>query len=955
MKKLLLFIIVSVMTTGTMGQVAISTDGSSPDGSAMLDVKSAVKGLLIPRMPEAQRSAISLPATGLLVYQTDGASGFYFFNGTAWLWLGGSNLTGSGANGLVTFWTNTGSLGSNANLFWDNSNSRLGIGTTSPAFQLDISGSMRLPVTQSAASGVIYMGNNRFMHNFAPIGSLGHNTFLGELAGNFTMTGLQNISSENTGIGYSSLSLNETGYFNTGTGFSTLSTNLDGNYNTAMGHKALFSNSSGNSNTAIGMGAMSSNTTGGYNTASGEYALTANTTGYQNVAQGSQSLFKSTTASRNTAIGSEALFNQSFSNGGITWNSDNVAVGYRALYSTQPSSASNGIKNTAVGSEALTVNVTGYNNTALGNNANVSLNNLTNVTVIGYNAIAGSSNEVRLGNSSVTSLFCQGAYVATTPLLPNLMADANGQIRRSTAIVPAGAGAANKVAIWTDGSTLGSNTNLHWDNTNSSLGIGTSNPGQKLTVNGTFGILEGGLSPRDHTIFQGGTQSADITYTLPVDNGSTGEVLTTDGTGILSWSPAESPLTFSNGIARIGNVVKLGGSFTENTSLEQNNAETFSINNTGTGKTAINLSSTGDFQIEDNGTAFFTATDGGNIGIGTSNPGQKLTVDGSIGILEGGGSPTHHITFSGSSQSTDLAFTLPGDIGIYGDVLTTNGLGGMYWHEVETPLTFSNGLSRIGSEVKLSGSLTENTYLVQSASSTFLINNMGTGKTAINLNSTGNFQIEDNSVPFFTATNTARIGIGTTNPGQKLTVAGTIETTSGGVKFPDGTTQTTAADNIHVVGEYYGGGIVFYVYDGGRHGLIIAPVPVGEPVQLRWYAGTNTHTMALGDGVGAGMANTAIIIANQGYGDGATYAARYCNEFTNTVNGVVYGDWYLPSKHELNLFQESLASPFNAGYHWSSTEDSQTGAWRQYIGAGQGAQSAVSKNLSYYIRPIRSF
>jgi hypothetical protein len=41
--------------------------------------------------------------------------------------------------------------------------------------------------------------------------------------------------------------------------------------------------------------------------------------------------------------------------------------------------------------------------------------------------------------------------------------------------------------------------------------------------------------------------------------------------------------------------------------------------------------------------------------------------------------------------------------------------------------------------------------------------------------------------------NTGSVGIGTMTPGQKLTVAGTIESTSGGVKFPDGTTQATAA------------------------------------------------------------------------------------------------------------------------------------------------------------------
>ncbi len=40
------------------------------------------------------------------------------------------------------------------------------------------------------------------------------------------------------------------------------------------------------------------------------------------------------------------------------------------------------------------------------------------------------------------------------------------------------------------------------------------------------------------------------------------------------------------------------------------------------------------------------------------------------------------------------------------------------------------------------------------------------------------------------------VGIGTTNPGQKLTVVGTIESTSGGIKFPDGTTQTTTATTV---------------------------------------------------------------------------------------------------------------------------------------------------------------
>lgn len=49
-------------------QVAVNTGGSSPDGSALLDVKSTVKGMLIPRMAQAQIALIASPADGWQVY-----------------------------------------------------------------------------------------------------------------------------------------------------------------------------------------------------------------------------------------------------------------------------------------------------------------------------------------------------------------------------------------------------------------------------------------------------------------------------------------------------------------------------------------------------------------------------------------------------------------------------------------------------------------------------------------------------------------------------------------------------------------------------------------------------------------------------------------------------------------------------------------------------------------------
>ena len=87
MKHLLILSVVFLMLVQMRSHaqnVGINDDGSTPNNSAMLDVKSTSKGLLIPRMTEAQRTAISLPAKGLLVYQNDGTEGFYYYDGSAW-------------------------------------------------------------------------------------------------------------------------------------------------------------------------------------------------------------------------------------------------------------------------------------------------------------------------------------------------------------------------------------------------------------------------------------------------------------------------------------------------------------------------------------------------------------------------------------------------------------------------------------------------------------------------------------------------------------------------------------------------------------------------------------------------------------------------------------------------------------------------------------------------------
>ncbi len=119
MKKNL--IIVGLFLTSQMfAQTGIGT--TAPNASAKLEIASTDKGLLIPRMTSAQRGLISLPANGLLVYQTDGVIGFYVNSGTSaspsWLRIN-TDWTKSGNDISFT----TGNISLSGNLAGGNSSS----------------------------------------------------------------------------------------------------------------------------------------------------------------------------------------------------------------------------------------------------------------------------------------------------------------------------------------------------------------------------------------------------------------------------------------------------------------------------------------------------------------------------------------------------------------------------------------------------------------------------------------------------------------------------------------------------------------------------------------------------------------------------------------------------------------------------------------------------------------
>lgn len=174
-----------------------------------------------------------------------------------------------------------------------------------------------------------------------------------------------------------------------------------------------------------------------------------------------------------------------------------------------------------------------------------------------------------------------------------------------------------------------------------------------------------------------------------------------------------------------------------------------------------------------------------------------------------------------------------------------------------------------------------------------------------------------------------------------------ITTESGTLTWTNSSTLTGA----HYIGESYGGGIVFYVYENGKHGLIVSSTDQSTAVYWSQSA-TYTTTNAVRDGINAGMANTERIIFSQGIGN---YAAQVAANY----KGGGFGDWYLPSITELNLLYAQRQLMFSIGYsntyYWSSNENpsNKQQAWA-YNFTGSGYYGTKYYNLAS-VRAIRSF
>ena len=453
---------------------------------------------------------------------------------------------------------------------------------------------------------------------------------------------------------------------------------------------------------------------------------------------------------------------------------------------------------------------------------------------------------------------------------------------------------------------------------NGYLGIGTTTPSSLLNVrSSSYNLLKlettGANSNANIDIATTGSGSAQFTQTGGAGgftfypNGVVGTPTlaivpfgTTGNVGIGTTTPNTLLQVYGNS----GNLLKLQTSNLMNTSGQSIGLTFATSADTETGRIEAITESNGNI-----GMRFYTYSGGanerfrisstGNIGIGNSNPSAKLHI----------GNGTRFVA------SSDASIFLQ----------SGNGAGSARDWKIYVPMTAG--------------------YLAfRDMGFDNLNNGMATDAMAIQWG-TGN------------------VGIGTTNPSAKLEVQGAVKIVDGTQSIGKVLTSDanglaswqTPSTNSHYIGESYGGGIVFYVYDNGQHGLIASTVD--QSVGLQWYNGINKYTGTTGDGLGAGTMNSTILVASQ-MGDNPTgnFAAKLCADYSITDSGVTYGDWYLPSIYELNLLylQQAVVGGFANDPYWSSTETDNATAWSQNLTTGT-QYSFYGKGALWYVRAIRTF
>jgi hypothetical protein len=959
----LLFSIQCIAQTG----VAINTTGADAAASAILDVSSITKGALVPRMTSGQRGAIVSPATGLLVFQTDAPEGFYYYNAaSAWIYLtnsagvlaivnGGTGVTTSTGTGSVVL-SNSPTLVT-PTLGVASATSINGLTPTSAATGFTIAGgaiSKTLIVSDNATVSGTNTGDQINVTGSAA-------SFTGSLAGDVTGTQGANVVEKINGTSMAGLS---TGILKntTTTGapsiavaadFPTLNQNTTGTASNVTGTVAIANGGTGSTTqnfvdlstdqTVAGNKSLSGNTSvGGTLGVTGVATLTA--APILTSATASQALF--TDATKNV------VSNPTTGTGNVVMSTSPTLV--TPTLGVASATSINGLTPTSA--------ATGF--TIAGGTTSKTLTVPLDASVSGTNTGDNAVNSLYSGvvtNATHTG-DAEGATAITVKKINGVALSglASGILKNTTTTgVPS-------IALAADFPTLNQNTTGTAANVTGTVAIANGGTGQ-TTKAAAFDALSPMTTLGD--IIYGGTGGTGTRLAA----GTNGYVLTV-ASGVPSWSSAGSGwgLTGNAGTDPATNfigttddqalVFKINGIKAGEISSGSNTyfgykalfSKTYGYNNTANGYQALTYNTTG-YSNTVNGyeALMYNTTGSTNTAIGyqagrlwggvTANffSSNSVFIGANTSALEE--SQTNEIVIgynaigAGSNTATlgNTSITrtvLRGDVSAKRYVLTQPSA-------IAAAATTTIDLS-LGNvfQVKLGANIGTLT-LTNPAVGTYLIKftqDATGGRTVV------------------WPTSWAWLG------GSWPTVTATADKTDIVTLIWDGTTYYAKIEqNFFVpvplaIGQSHLGGIIAYLVGTAgtaQHGLIVATADLQS---VQWGCWATTIPGADGTAIGTGNQNTIDIMAGCPTGG---IAARLCDDYTVSVSGTTYSDWYLPSQDELAKLYELKVlgyGGFASAYYWSSSE-SEYGGYAIVRDFDSGAQSNYNKGYTRNVRAVRTF
>lgn len=745
MKSLLpVLLLMFLFVSQSFGQVGIGTE--TPHPSAALEISSSSKGLLISRMSFNQRNAIEAPATGLLIYQTDGLKGFYYFDGQSWILLNPIQQIPQNINAedpltelVLSKVATSGDFSDLLNIpdfvyAADTTQMLMPYLTMSKLFptlnlKADLvalqAESERAKTTESTLA--VAIDSKEDAANKSTDGTFADNSdekFPTQKAVKTYVDGKQiDLTSKVTGI----LPISNGGTGSSTQNFVDLTTNQ-----TISGVKS-FSKDLIVSGITVGAGSGDSETVL-YNAALGLDAL-KNNTGWGNVGIGRETLTVNEN-SNNTAVGYTAL---KFS----TYGNSNTGLGSRALDSN-----TEGNMNTAIGANTLRTNILGSQNTAVGNNADVTEDGLINATAIGNGARVSSSNTIQLGNTDVISVKTSGKLTTGTITLPNTDGT-NGQVLSTNG---------NGIVSWVTPSTASSSTFVDLSTNQSISGNKTFNntislrsgDSQNATL-GTRGFVDNLFFGQANFVYApsiGRNNTVMGTFAFTSSSGSNNTVMGKDAMrqGINSSGNDNTAL----GFRALTNAQD--GSF--------NTAVGVSTMESGVGSYNTALGNRAGASVS-TGTKNTLLGSNSNVSVGTLNNATAIgygAVVSSSNTIQLGNTDVTSVKTSG--KLTTGAITLPNEDGTNGQVLSTNGSGLVSW---VTPSTASSStFVDLTSTQEIAGAKT--------FSSDIVINELNIGKGGGNIVSNSVFGkyslIQNTTGDINTAVGMSSLGSNTTGRGN---------------------------------------------------------------------------------------------------------------------------------------------------------------------------------------------